>query len=329
MRELLFVVAFFWWLPGIQQSMEKQALAVAQRVPVNDLDRALPSSPFSSWFEGVVGQKSGVIWQLGECGQPIIDPTLASTQDSAQDSAQLESGDIPACVEANAVLPDGRKVVVMIRVGSFKKGITENPGFNFAMIEQQGALYLIKRLSDLPGRLRALTTPEGRRAWANLPEVKTTFGLVRGNALGSGMQGIIQGIMKNGGLLATSFDAGPPPPPPPSPDMSPIPSTNGSSKIVGGEEQSLGAVSWGDAITKVQPRYPPAAKRMNASGTVEVKITISEFGRVIEARAISGPPLLRDAAEDAARQWVFKPTTLKGSPMATQQILTFVFKAPQ
>jgi TonB family protein len=322
MRELMIVLAFFWWLFGMQQPMEKQALTIAQHVPVNVLDRTLPGSPFSSWFEQVVGQKSGVIWQLGECGQPTIDPTLASTQDSGQDTAQLESGDIPACVEANAVLPDGRKVVVMIRVGSFNRGITENPGFNFAMIEQEGELYLIRRLSDLPVRLRALTTREGMRALVNLPEVRITSWLVRHNVLSSGMFEQI----RNGGLLVPSFDSGPPPPPP---AMRSMQASNGSSKIIGVEEKSLGLVSWGKVVTRVQPRYPPAAKRMNASGMVEVKITISEFGRVIEANAISGHSLLRDAAEEAARQWVFEPTTLKGSPMATQQILTFVFKAPQ
>jgi TonB family protein len=322
MRELMIVVAFFGWLFGRQLPMEKQALAVAQRVSVSELDRALPDSPFSSWFEQVVGQKSGVIWQLGECGQPTIDPTLASTQESAQDAARLEGGDVPACVEANAVLPDGRKVVVMIRVGSFRKGITENPGFNFAMIEQEGELYLIRRLSDLPARLSALTTPEGRRAWANLPEVKTSFGMALLDLPSSGLPNGIG----NGRLPTRSFDSSPPPPPP---AISSALASNGSSRTMGVEERALGAVSWGDAITKVQPRYAPAAKRMNASGTVEVQITISEFGRVIEAKAISGHPLLREAAEVAARQWVFQPATLKGAPMVTQQILTFVFKAPR
>jgi TonB family protein len=318
MRELMIVMAFFWWLPDMQQPMEKRALTIAQRVPVNELDEGLPGSPFSTWFEQVVGQRSGVIWQLGECGQTIGDSTLASTQDSTQ----LESGDMPECVEANAVLPDGRKVVVMIRVGSYKKGITENPGFNFAMIEQQGEFYRIRRLSDLPVRLRALTTPEGRWASVYLPEVKTTSRLVMGNILRSELPEAI----KNGDLLAPSFDAVPPPPPP---AMTSAQVSNGSSKPIEVAGRSLGAVEWGDAITKVQPRYPPLAKRINASGTVEVKITVSEFGRVIEAKAISGHPLLREAAEDAARQWVFKPATLNGSAMVTQQILTFVFKAPQ
>jgi outer membrane biosynthesis protein TonB len=49
---------------------------------------------------------------------------------------------------------------------------------------------------------------------------------------------------------------------------------------------------------------------------------------VTEAGAIGGHPLLRGAAEEAARQWVFKPTMLKGVPVETQVVLTFVFKVP-
>jgi len=67
----------------------------------------------------------------------------------------------------------------------------------------------------------------------------------------------------------------------------------------------LGSVSWGDVIKKAQPRYPPQAKRVNAAGPVNVQITISETGRVIEAKATSGHPLLRNAAVEAARQWEF------------------------
>jgi Gram-negative bacterial TonB protein C-terminal len=92
MRELLFVVAFFWWLFGMQQPMEKQALAIAQRVPVNELDTGLPGSPFFTWFEQVVGWKSGVIWQLGECGQTVSDPTLAFSETGRVTNVRAISG---------------------------------------------------------------------------------------------------------------------------------------------------------------------------------------------------------------------------------------------
>jgi TonB family protein len=81
----------------------------------------------------------------------------------------------------------------------------------------------------------------------------------------------------------------------------------------------------GTAIRKVQPPYPPIAKAARASGAVQVQLLISETGEVIEAAVISGHPLLRDAAVQAARQWAFQPTELSGVPIKVQGILTFNF----
>jgi len=64
---------------------------------------------------------------------------------------------------------------------------------------------------------------------------------------------------------------------------------------------------------------------MNAYGKVEVQILISEGGQVIEATAISGHPALRTSAVDAAREWVYKPTTFNGVPTKVVTVLTFTF----
>jgi protein TonB len=81
----------------------------------------------------------------------------------------------------------------------------------------------------------------------------------------------------------------------------------------------------GSAIKKPAPAYPPIAKAARAAGAVQVQVTISEDGRVIDAQVVSGHPLLRDAAVQAARQWVFKPTELSGVPVKVQGVLTFNF----
>ncbi len=52
---------------------------------------------------------------------------------------------------------------------------------------------------------------------------------------------------------------------------------------------------------------------------------MSESGKVIEAKAVSGHELLRDAAVEAAKQWEFKPTEVSGEPVKTQGILIFSF----
>jgi protein TonB len=64
---------------------------------------------------------------------------------------------------------------------------------------------------------------------------------------------------------------------------------------------------------------------MKATGIIEVEIIISETGLVVEATAISGHLALRNAAEEAARKWVFEPAILNGAPVRVKSVLTFVF----
>src|SRR5215471_9559409 len=130
---------------GQIKSIEKRAITSAQQMSASDLDAALPDRPFAGWFSKVVGPRAGVVWQLTECGDP-----LAASGEAGQD--------LPACAEVNAWLPSGRKVFVLISVGTFKKGLAGKPSFFRAVIEQNERLYQVRRLSELPQRLRA---PEG------------------------------------------------------------------------------------------------------------------------------------------------------------------------
>jgi TonB family protein len=81
----------------------------------------------------------------------------------------------------------------------------------------------------------------------------------------------------------------------------------------------------GQATKKVMPHFPPEAKKARAQGTVQVEVTVSESGKVIEAKAVSGHELLRDASVQAAKQWEFKPAEVSGAPVKMQGILTFSF----
>lgn len=104
-----------------------------------------------------------------------------------------------------------------------------------------------------------------------------------------------------------------PPPPPPSADLL---------KVI----RKASGVLATSAIKRVDPDYPSLAKAANVSGTVQVEITVDETGNVISARAVSGHPLLKAAAVDAARQWQFSPTTLSGQPVKVAGTLTFNFE---
>jgi TonB family protein len=88
-----------------------------------------------------------------------------------------------------------------------------------------------------------------------------------------------------------------------------------------------GGVLNGKATYLPKPAYPPIAKTVKASGTVNVQVTVDEQGDVISATAVSGHPLLRAAAIAAAKQARFSPTRLSGTPVKVTGILTYNFIA--
>jgi len=288
------------------QSLEKQAVSDTQRTLASDLDAELPRLPFTDWFGKLVGPGAGVVWQLSECGE-------------RSDPAPNGDGDTQACVEVNATLSDGRRAIVMITVGTFKKGVTGPPAFRFGVIEEKGVLRPIQRLRDLQrllsGQGEPVNTPAAKLPEVSMPSVRL--------AVNDSPVAPFEARNDSEHSQVITIEAPPPPP------MPKVASTVDTLEPTIEGLKILGSVTWGGVIKKAQPRYPPAAKRYNISGPVDVQVTISAAGSVTEARSISGHPLLRGAAEEAARQWAFKPATLKGVPVETQVVLTFVFKVPQ
>ena len=105
------------------------------------------------------------------------------------------------------------------------------------------------------------------------------------------------------------------PPPPPSPS---------------GDAQTIsGGVLNSKATSKPQPAYPPIAKAARASGTVTVQVLVDETGSVVTAKAVSGHPLLQNAAVAAARNAKFTPTLLGGKPVKVSGVLTYNFVLEQ
>ena len=97
--------------------------------------------------------------------------------------------------------------------------------------------------------------------------------------------------------------------------------TNNVPKIVNG-----GVIN-GKAKSLAKPVYPSAAQAVNAEGAVSVQVTIDEAGNVSSANAVSGHPLLRQAAENAALQSKFAPTSLSGQPVKVSGIIVYNFVA--
>jgi Ca-activated chloride channel family protein len=76
----------------------------------------------------------------------------------------------------------------------------------------------------------------------------------------------------------------------------------------------------------IKPEYTEAAKRARAAGTVNIRIKIDESGKVTEAKAVFGNPLLRTAAEKAARETKFAPASVAGRAVKVIGTLVYHFK---
>ena len=89
-----------------------------------------------------------------------------------------------------------------------------------------------------------------------------------------------------------------------------------------------GGVLNGMALSLPAPIYPEGARRMRTVGVVEVEVVVDENGKVISARAISGPNALRDVAVQAAYRAHFSPTKLSGQPVKITGMINYNFTMP-
>jgi TonB family protein len=79
------------------------------------------------------------------------------------------------------------------------------------------------------------------------------------------------------------------------------------------------------ATRRVVPVYPAIAKNAAAQGIVRVYVTVDEKGNVSGVFRSEGPPLLKGAAEDAARRWKFPPSEVDGKPVRLIGYIEFTF----
>lgn len=87
-----------------------------------------------------------------------------------------------------------------------------------------------------------------------------------------------------------------------------------------------GEVLNGRAISLPKPTYPEEARREHAQGTVVIKVTIDELGKVIQAEDMcGGNPLLVKPSLQSAREARFTPTKLSGQPLKVTGVITYNF----
>ncbi len=88
---------------------------------------------------------------------------------------------------------------------------------------------------------------------------------------------------------------------------------------------NMGTLTPGNATRMTTPTYPSMAQRNRIEGRVAVEITIDVEGNVTEANAISGPAMLRAAAEEAAKRSKFRPAMFDAVPIIGKGVITYNF----
>jgi protein TonB len=126
--------------------------------------------------------------------------------------------------------------------------------------------------------------------------------------------GAVGGVL--GGIIGSVPTAAPPPPPPPK-------------AVVPQRIRVGGNVQAANLINQVRPVYPPLAKQARISGVVELSAVIGKDGRVQDLKVIKGHPLLVQAALDAVKNWVYRPTLLNGEPVEVSTTIDVNFTLSQ
>lgn len=167
-----------------------------------------------------------------------------------------------------------------------------------APMVQQVVRSVARLMSD--GRLTAPTSIPKRVVVFKeqaLPPDPGTIGVI-GGVPGGIPGGQAGGVL--GGIIGSTGGAIAPPPPP------------AEKRIV----RIGGDLKPPRQIYAPQPAYPVIAKQAQIQGTVVIDAVIDEHGNVVQARALTGPPLLIPAALAAVAQWRYQPTYLNGQAIS-------------
>ncbi len=111
----------------------------------------------------------------------------------------------------------------------------------------------------------------------------------------------------------------------PSPASSAAPDTAAGALSNAAERVQMSADTDAVVSTPVKPGYPLLARQMKVQGSVILQALIGRNGLIQDLRVISGPPILASAAQEAVKQWHFKPHFQGPDAVETQARITVNF----
>jgi TonB family protein len=77
---------------------------------------------------------------------------------------------------------------------------------------------------------------------------------------------------------------------------------------------------------RVEPVYPPEAKKQGLEGVIALDVVVGRDGSVVSMHPLNGPDSLARAAMDALRWWRFDPYRVNGEPAVAETTLAVEFK---
>jgi TonB family protein len=91
------------------------------------------------------------------------------------------------------------------------------------------------------------------------------------------------------------------------------------------ERVQMSASTADNVAEPVRPDYPLLARQMKVQGSVILQALIGRDGEIQNLHVVRGPHILAAAAQDAVRQWHFKPHFEAGEAVETQAKITVNF----
>jgi TonB family protein len=79
-------------------------------------------------------------------------------------------------------------------------------------------------------------------------------------------------------------------------------------------------------IHRVEPVYPPEARKEHLQGMIALQVVVGRDGSISSMRALNGPEILAQAAMDALRWWKFEPYRINGEAAPVETTLAIEFK---
>jgi protein TonB len=112
---------------------------------------------------------------------------------------------------------------------------------------------------------------------------------------------------------------------PNSPAITPaLPSSSLTAPTNAAERAPLAAAIQAPQAT-VNPAYPVLAQHMNVQGSVVLQAIIGADGMIENLKVLSGPSILASAAQQAVREWRFKPVYQNGQAVESKAKITVNF----